>query len=130
MPNPEDQSSPTDPRDQLAPDQLDALSRVFADQLLACLDDCARGRRGLFGEPVSDDSDASSWPEAAQLRTLALGLQAVFAQSEQRNALADEFLDLCTMNGESNPGERKLARSFLDRIERGAVGSPTEKNPW
>jgi hypothetical protein len=114
----------------MAPDQLEALSRVFSEQLLACLDDCARGRRGLFGEQVGEEPESSAWPEAAQLRTLALALQAVFSQSEQRNALADEFLDLCTMNGESNPGERKLARSFLARIERGEVGSPTEKSPW
>jgi hypothetical protein len=119
-----------DPRDQLAPAELDDLSRVFTEQLLACLDESARGRHGLFGEPVGEEADESSWPEAVQLRKLALALQAVFSQSEQRDALADEFLDLCSMHGESHPGERKLARLFLERIERGEVGSPTEKNPW
>ncbi|MGP8253883.1 MAG: hypothetical protein ACLQHF_17780 [Terracidiphilus sp.] len=119
-----------DPRDQLAADELDALSRAFTDQLLACLDECARGRRGLFGEPVGEEAGESSWPEAVRLRQLALALQAVFSQNEQRNALADEFLDLCSMHGESHPGERKLARVFLERIERGEVGTPTEKKPW
>jgi hypothetical protein len=61
---------------------------------------------------------------------LALAIQAVFSQNEQRHALADEFLDLCSMHGESHPGERKLARLFLERIERGEAGTPTEKNPW
>ena len=56
-----------------------------------------------------------------------LALQQLFAQQEERNALCDEFLDLCTMHGESNPGERRLARSFLDRIERGDVGTPTQE---
>ena len=42
----------------------------------------------------------------------------------------DEFLDLCTMHGESHPGERKLARMFLERIERGEVGAPTEEKLW
>ncbi|HUB50922.1 MAG TPA: hypothetical protein VL986_02060 [Terracidiphilus sp.] len=119
-----------DPRDQSAPDDLDELSRVFAEQLLSLLDECARGRHGLFGEPVSEELDESAWPEAARLRELALALQAVFAQNEQRNALADEFLDLCSMHGEAHPGERRLARQFLERIEHGDVGTPTEMNPW
>jgi hypothetical protein len=36
------------------------------------------------------------------------------------------------MHGESHPGERKLARAFLERIERGEVGAqPEEKGrPW
>jgi hypothetical protein len=125
----EDQT-PMDSHDLLAPDELDSLSHAFTDQLLACLDECARGRRGLFGESVNEDNDESTWPEAVRLRELALAIQAVFAQNEQRHALADEFLDLCSMHGESNPGERKLARLFLGRIERGEVGTPTEKTPW
>ena len=120
-----------DPRDTMPSDQLDMLSRVFSEQLLACLDECARGRTGLFSELI-DEEDQNSWPEAARLRELAVALQGVFAQHEERNALCDEFLDLCTIHGESHPGERKLARSFLGRIERGEVGSPTqeERKPW
>jgi hypothetical protein len=117
-----------DPRDAMPSDQLEALGRVFSEQLLACLDECARGRSGLFSEPIDDEK---SWPEAARLRELAIALQNVFAQHEERNALCDEFLDLCTIHGESHPGERKLARAFLARIERGEVGALTEeKGPW
>jgi hypothetical protein len=121
-----------DPRDALAPDQLESLNRAFSEQLLACLDECARGRRGLFGEPVDVDELEENWPEAARLRELAVALQQILAQHEQRNALCDEFLDLCTMHGESHPGERRLARAFLERIERGGVGTPTEqeRKPW
>lgn len=120
-----------DPRDELEPSDLEPLARAFGDQLMACLDDCARGRKGLFGEPIGDE-DEEPWPEAIRLRELAIALQGIFAQQEQRNALCDEFLDLCTMHGESHPGERKLARAFLERIERGEVGSPTqeERKPW
>ena len=123
-----------DPRDHLPPDQLDALSKAFCDQLVACLEECARGRRGLFSdvELTEDNEDHRSWPEAARLRDLAVALQNVFAQHEQRNALSDEFLDLCSMHGESHPGEPRLARMFLARIERGEVGTPTEeqRKPW
>ena len=119
-----------DPRDEIDTSELDALASAFSEQLLACLDECARGRKGLFSEAVDDEGAA--WPEAARLRELAVALQGVFAQQEQRNALCDEFLDLCTMHGESHPGERRLARAFLERIERGEVGTPTqeERKPW
>jgi hypothetical protein len=120
-----------DPRNQADPSQLEQLARAFSDQLLACLDECARGRKGLFSENLSDENEAT-WPEAARLRELAIALQGIFAQQEERNALCDEFLDLCTIHGESHPGERRLARTFLERIERGDVGTPTqeERKPW
>jgi len=118
-----------DPRDAMDPTEVDALSRVFSEQLLACLDECARGRHGLFSESIDEEGE-KPWPDAARLRELAVALQNVLAQQGERNALADEFLDLCTMHGESHPGERRLARMFLERIERGEVGAPTEKNPW
>lgn len=120
-----------DPRDSMDSEQLDTLSRAFSEQMLACLDECARGRRGLFSEFISDDGE-QGWPEAARLRELAVALQAVFAQQGERNALCDEFLDLCSIHGESHPGERRLARAFLERIERGDVGTATEeqRKPW
>jgi hypothetical protein len=122
-----------DPRDEMESGQTEMLINAFGEQLMACLDECARGRRGLFGdvELLSEDQ-GSAWPEAARLRELALALQAVLAQQEERNALCDEFLDLCSIHGESHPGERKLARAFLERIERGEVGEQSDKGklPW
>jgi hypothetical protein len=119
-------------REDLERDSLDGLAQAFCDQLLACLDECARGRKGLFSDVELLNEDGESWPEAARLRELALALQGVFAQQERQNALCDEFLDLCSMHGESHPGERKLARAFLERIERGEVGiqAQGEKRPW
>src|ERR1035437_8467792 len=122
-----------DPRDEMDPIQLEILAQAFCEQLMACLDECARGRKGLFSdvELLSED-EGRVWPEGARLRELALALQGIFAQQEERNALCDEFLDLCAMHGESHPGERRLARAFLERIERGEVGEqPEGKNrPW
>jgi hypothetical protein len=118
------------PEDEQQATSLDALAQAFSEQLIACLEACARGRRGLFSQSVNLDEGEEAWPEAARLRELALALQGVFAQQEERNALCDEFIDLCTMHGEYHPGERKLARSFLERIERGQVGSATEQCPW
>ncbi|MFP5276223.1 MAG: hypothetical protein ACLGPM_03830 [Acidobacteriota bacterium] len=115
-----------DPRDLTPAEQWEELNRTFAEQLLACLDECARGRHGLFAEPVEGGTERA-WPEAARLRELAVALQNLLAQQGERNALCDEFLDLCTMHGESHPGERRLARLFLERIERGEVGTPTQE---
>ena len=118
-----------DPRNTIDPQDLNPLIGAFRDQLIACLEECARGRRGLFSSLAVLDGtdDEQAWPEAARLRELALALQGILAQSEERDALVDEFLDLCTIHGESDPGERKLARAFLDRIERGEVGSKTQE---
>jgi hypothetical protein len=114
--------------------QFESLNSVFADQLKACLEECARGRLGLFSdlELTGDEDEGRAWPEAARLRELAFALQAILNQAEERNALCDEFLDLCTIHGESHPGEPRLARAFLARIESGKVGTPTEaeKKPW
>lgn len=119
-----------DPRDALPPDELDALDRVFREQLIACLEECALGQSGLFAEAISEEN---AWPEARRLRELAIALQSVYAMHEQRNALCDEFLDLCSISaGEANMSGRRLARAFLERIEKGEVGTPTEseKKPW
>ena len=123
-----------DPHDEIEPSQLQLMAQVFRDQLLACLEECAQGRKGLFSshEHLGEVEQEDAWPEAARLRELALALQNIFAQQEEPNALSDEFLDLCSIHGESNPGERKLARAFLTRIEKGDVGTPTQeaKKPW
>ena len=118
-----------DPRDEVEPGQLEMLAQVFREQLLACLEECVQGRTGLFSDFMGAEE---SWPEAARLRELAVALQGIFSQQEERNALSDEFLDLCSIHGESNPGERRLARVFLARIEKGDVGTPTqeERKPW
>jgi len=115
-----------DPRDTLPLEQLEPLNHAFREQLLACLDECAHGRVGLFAEPIDLHEPEKIWPEAARLRELAIALQQILAQEGERNALCDEFLDLCTMHGESHPGERRLARAFLERIEGGQVGTPVE----
>ena len=121
-----------DTGDELEIDSLDPLAEAFCQQLMACLDECARGRKGLFSDVALLGDDAEIWPEAARLRELAMALQGIFSQQERQNALCDEFLDLCSMHGESHPGERKLARAFLERIERGEVGiqPQEEKRPW
>jgi hypothetical protein len=117
----------------MEPEQVEVLTGVFREQLLALLGECARGRLGLFSEyeHLGGEEDRG-WPEAARLRELAAALQSILAQSGERSALCEEFLDLCTIHGESDPGETRLARVFLARIEKGEVGTATEaeRKPW
>ena len=123
-----------DPQDEAQRDQLDMLAQTFAEQLMACLDECARGHKGLFSdvELLSEEGESRGYTEFINEANAALALQGVFAQQERQNSLCDEFLDLCSIHGESHPGERKLARSFLERIERGEVGEKPEgeARPW
>lgn len=112
----------------MEPDQLESLTAAFRDQLLACLEECAHGRRGLFSEAGHLGGEDPAWPEAARLRELAAALQPILAQAETPSPLIDEFLDLCSIHGEADPGEPRLAREFLRRIDRGEVGAPTQ-NP-
>lgn len=106
--------------DGIESSQLDPLKQAFRDQLLACLEECAAGRRGLFCdlEHLPDEvSKLRPWPEAAKLRELAFALQSILAQSGEPDPLCEQFLDLCTIHGESDPGEPRLARAFLTEIE-------------
>ncbi len=124
-PSPTGTIEAVDPRDAIDPEQLDALSRAFC-RAAPCLPGCMRARppRPVFRiHHRSARRRLAGSRAAARTRARASGL---FAQQDQRNALCDEFLDLCSIHGESHPGERKLARMFLERIERGEVGNPTQ----
>jgi hypothetical protein len=105
--------------DEIEVGQFEPLTRAFRDQLIACLEECAAGRYGLFSdrEHLGDtEENQRAWPEAARLRELAFALQSILAQSEESSTLCDEFLDLCSIHGESDPGEPRLARAFLSEI--------------
>jgi hypothetical protein len=109
-------------QDRFDSEQLNPLIQAFHEQLLACLEECAAGRHGLFSdyEPLSEETDPDrAWPAAARLRELAFALQSILAQNEEVDALCEQFLDLCSIHGENDPGEPKLARAFLNEISGG-----------
>ena len=99
------------------PLNIDRLCQIFREQLVACLHESARGRSGLFSDTVAGQG---KWPEAEQLRALAVALHSMMAQLRLESpggALLDQYLDLCSMHGESHPGEARLARQFLDWMD-------------
>jgi hypothetical protein len=124
---------PDSPPERPDPLPLDSLKLAFQAQLLACLEECAHGRAGLFGTAIH----AQPWLEAEQLRQLAMALQGLLAQqateSDSQDPVAlliDQFLDLCTMHGESNPGEARLAREFLREIASPTPPQAQPSRPW
>ena len=125
------------PPDAPPPLALEPLCALFRDQLTACLEECAHGRIGLFGSRA--DSTAP-WPEADQLRQLAMALQPLLAQQahgfdedaapDPDQLLIHQFLDLCTIHGEAHPGEPRLAREFLRELANPTPPSPPASRPW
>jgi hypothetical protein len=116
------QPEPPEPPESTQRQDLSQLIEVFRSQLLACLEECAAGRRGLFGSSdyLGDAAPHQPWPEAENLRALAFALQAIQAQQADEfttpDPIVEEFLDLCSIHGENDPGEAKLARAFLAQI--------------
>ena len=105
--------------------QLEALDAKFRELLIVSLQQCSRGRWGLFGtfDYLGEARKYWNWPEADRLRELAVSIEAILAQFGEQNALCREFLELCENHGQNDPGDPTLARAFLDRIEKGEVGS-------
>jgi hypothetical protein len=108
-------------RNKIQLERLESLEREFCVLLAKCLEECGRGRWGLFGtfDYLGADKRYWNWPEADLLREIATEIQAILSESGQRNALCAEFLELCRNHGQNDPGEPKLARAFLERLEEG-----------
>jgi len=80
--------SKLDAHDEVATDQLEMLAQAFCEQLMACLDECAYGRKGLFSdvELLSDEGQAAAG-RRRRAAELAVALQGLFAQQERQNAV-------------------------------------------
>jgi hypothetical protein len=113
-------------RERIQREHLDALDSEFRELLIVCLEHCSRGRWGLFGtfDHLGEARRYWAWPEADHLRDLAKEIETILAQSSEQNVLCREFLNLCKNHGQNDPGEPKVARSFLDRIRSGELGVP------
>jgi len=100
------------------PGKLEVLEAEFRELLVPCLQQCARGRWGLFGayDRFPEVKQWVDWSEANRLRELAVSIRTLRLESGERNELCEEFLKLCTLHRPNDPGEPKLATSLLNRI--------------
>lgn len=103
-------------------DEINQLAEVFRDSLVACLEECAKGRQGLFTEVNNN-----TWTEALNVRCLADGIQVAIPEDNKAYALCGEFMELSTINITCKEEERGLAKAFLERIAKGQVGSPMQE---
>ena len=97
--------------------RLQKLEGDFAPLLIACLQECAAGRWGLFGQNDSPESRPfRQWDEADQLRDIANEILDIRKEFGSSNHFVKNFLEYSSMRGANVKGEPKLARQFLDQI--------------
>ena len=97
--------------------RLDALEEEFRELLLACLEDCSRGRWGLFGQNVYPEPPKYlEWPEADQLKALSREIQTIRSEFGESNPLCERFDYYCQLRGPNVPGEPRLAGAFLKEL--------------
>jgi hypothetical protein len=112
--------------------RLAIAEKEFAVMLLKLLQECARGRSGLFGQlektyGAEKAAQYFSWPEADKLILLAGELAAL------RDELGDDtdfpalrkFLAYRKLSGPGVPSEPKLALQFLQELKREELADRT-----
>lgn len=95
-------------------DRLQTLEDEFNGLLIPCLQECANGRWGLFGQNQQPEAaQALRWPEAVKLRELAKEITALRAEFGHPNPNCKRFLECCHKHGANLSGEPKRAKKFL-----------------
>jgi hypothetical protein len=100
--------------------RLDALESEFGPLLMSCLEECANGRWGLFGQ--NDSPELANYyrsDDGDRLKQTALQIRSLRAEFGRPNLLIERFLYFSSLRGANIPGEPKLAKTFLDEIRRG-----------
>jgi hypothetical protein len=98
--------------------RLAMLEAEFEPLLIACLQKCAQGRYGLFGQNDHVDPDGRYYgsPEVTRVKEMAHEIQSLHSISGSRNEICEEYLQLYSLKGSNIPGEPKLASAFLSQI--------------
>ena len=107
--------------------KLEVMETEFQALLLSCLQKCAQGRWGLFGQNDHLDPDGRywGWPEATRLKDLAREINSIRSEFGQPNDICEQFLLLCSLRGSNVPGEPSLAARFLAEID-----NPDLRRSW
>jgi hypothetical protein len=106
-------------REKIRERKLVQFENEFRLLLLSCLDECARGRWGLFGQNDHLDPEGRywGWPEAERLKKLAGEIESIRMQLGEVNEECARFLQLCSLRGSNVPGEPRLAAEFLATLK-------------
>ena len=104
----------------IAEQRLEELESEFRPLLIACLEQCGRGRWGLFGQ--NSDAEVSRfypWEEAERVKEMAAEIRRLRAEFGVPSPLVERLLHYCSLRGSNVPGEPKLAKQFLEEISTG-----------
>jgi hypothetical protein len=103
---------------QSAKDQrLSELETDLKSLLVRCLQICARGKWGLFGQhDTPEERRYDNWPEVEQLKAMAAEIQKLRAEFGQPSALVERYIYYCSVRGSNVSGEPKLASAFLEEL--------------
>ena len=103
-------------REKIKRQRLEQLEAAFRPLLISCLEECARGRYGLFGQ---NEQWGNWWPwdEAERLKEMAREVIEIKSEYGEQNMECEQFLHYCSLRGPHVVGEPKLAEQFLNEIQ-------------
>lgn len=108
-------------KEKIKSQQLEQLEAEFRPLLVSCLEECARGRYGLFGHN-EHLGNWWYWNEAERLKEIAQEIIKIRSGYGGQAAECERLLYYCSLRGPHAVGEPKLAEQFLREVQ-----SPQEK---
>ena len=96
--------------------RLERLEAEFRPLLISCLEECARGRDGLFGQN-EHLGNWWYWSEAERLKEIAREIIKSKTEYGEQAVECERLLHYCSLRGPNVVGEPKLAEQFLNEIQ-------------
>ena len=103
-------------REKIKGRRLEQLEAEFQPLLISCLQECARGRYGLFGHN-EHLGNWWYWEEAERLKEIAREIIEIKSAAGEHATECERLLHYCSLRGPNLVGEPKLAEQYLNEIE-------------
>ena len=103
-------------REKVKSHRLEQLEAEFRPLLISCLEECARGRYGLFGQNEGL-GNWWRWDEADRLKEIARQIIDIRSEFGEHAGECERLLHYCSLRGPQVVGEPKLAKQFLGEIQ-------------
>ena len=103
-------------REKIKIQRLEQLEAEFRPLLISCLEVCARGRYGLFGQN-EHLGNWWYWDEAERLKEIAREIVKIRSEYGEQAIECERLLYYCSLRGPHVVGEPKLAEQFLNEIQ-------------
>jgi hypothetical protein len=103
-------------REKIKSQRLEQLEAAFRPLLISCLEECATGRYGLFGQN-EHLGNWWYWDEAERLKEMAREIVEIKSEYGEQNIECERLLHYCSLRGPHVVGEPKLAELFLNEIQ-------------